>query len=54
MVMVTHCPVAVTAREADTSIINYHGHLHQNHLENTPWVKYINVGWNFAHGLICL
>jgi calcineurin-like phosphoesterase family protein len=54
MVMVTHYPVMVTAHETTTSVINYHGHLHQHHIENTPWVKYINVGWDVAHGLICL
>ena len=54
MVMVTHYPVAVTAHETNTSVINYHGHLHQHCIENTPLVKYINVGWDVAHGLVCL
>jgi calcineurin-like phosphoesterase family protein len=54
MVMVTHYPAVVTAHDTNTSVINYHGHLHQNRIENTPWVKYINVGWDVAHGLICL
>jgi calcineurin-like phosphoesterase family protein len=53
-VLVTHYPAVVTAHDTSRSVINYHGHLHQHRIENTPWVKYINVGWDVAHGLICL
>ena len=53
-VLVTHYPVVVTAHDTTRSVINYHGHLHQHQIENTAWVKYINVGWDVAHGLICL
>lgn len=54
LVMVTHYPVVVTAHDTNTSVINYHGHLHQHRIDNTPWAKYINVGWDVAHGLVVL
>ena len=54
LVLVTHYPAVVTTHDAGRSVINYHGHLHQHRIENTAWVKYINVGWDVAHGLICL
>lgn len=54
LVMVTHYPLAVTMHDVATSVINYHGHLHQLHMNDSTLVKYINVGWDAAHGLICL
>jgi len=54
MTMVTHYPMVVSGHNVNRSMVNFHGHLHQQTLAATPWVKYINVGWDVAHSLLCL
>ena len=54
LVMVTHYPVVVTMHDVSTSVINYHGHLHQLRMADSALVKYVNAGWDAAHGLLCL
>ena len=54
LVMVTHYPVVGTMHDASTSVINFHGHLHQLRMADSTLVKYVNVGWDAAHGLLCL
>jgi calcineurin-like phosphoesterase family protein len=54
MVIVTHYPIICGVHDTDRTVINYHGHLHLKTVESTDWVKYINVGWDQTHGLVCL
>jgi calcineurin-like phosphoesterase family protein len=54
LVMVTHYPVHVTIHDSSRSVVNYHGHLHVKTLEPTPMCKWINVGWDVTHSLLCL
>ena len=52
-IMVTHYPV-VEYFPMPVKLINYHGHLHQWTKESTETVKFINVGWDRTHSLLCL
>lgn len=54
-VLVTHYPLQVPEdHRVFLPHLNYHGHLHQRVLPATEGVKYINVGWDVAQGLVCL
>jgi calcineurin-like phosphoesterase family protein len=53
-VLVSHYPVQEYYPMPVKRLINYHGHLHQWVKESTEKVKYINVGWDQTHSLICL
>ena len=52
---VSHYPLVLPANHSDeSSFSNYHGHLHRTVLEDTLSVKFINVGWDVSHALLCL
>ena len=54
-VLVTHYPLQVPdAHRVLLPYLNYHGHLHRGVLPPTEKVKYMNVGWDVVHGLVCL
>ena len=53
-VLVSHYPVAEYFPMPVAKLINYHGHLHQWVKESTDAVKFINVGWDRTHSLLCL
>lgn len=53
--LVTHYPLHVPdSHRCPRPYLNYHGHLHQRVLPPTEKVKYMNVGWDVVHGLVCL
>jgi calcineurin-like phosphoesterase family protein len=54
MSMVTHYPIVASAHDTTRTILNFHGHLHQKTLPSTAWAKYVNIGWDVAHSLLCL
>jgi calcineurin-like phosphoesterase family protein len=53
-VLVSHYPVVEYFPMPVPKLINYHGHLHQWVKESTEGVKFINVGWDRTHSLLCL
>lgn len=54
-VLVSHYPASVPDHyKSHFSLLNYHGHMHQNVLAPTSKVKYMNVGWDVDYALRCL
>ena len=57
-VMTTHYPLRPPGSHQISlpllPMLNYHGHLHREVLAPTDRVKFMNVGWDVSHGLICI
>lgn len=53
LVFVSHYPAFIPSSYKGGLVMNYHGHLHEKTMESTDQIKYVNVGWDMSHGLLC-
>lgn len=54
LTFVSHYPAFFPSHYTGELVMNYHGHLHEKNMTSNEQIKYVNVGWDVSHGLLCL